>query len=425
MLDQSSANRVFLGLRLVAAIRLAFDPRKLAMGALGLCLLQVGWSILDLAVPASTAVTPELFGSRQPTVPQAAEVTRLGDEVTDLTFRLAEPVRLLTTPLRAMLDPTNGWRTMLHALLGLVWLMIVWGPCGGAIARIAVVQEARMRPPGIGEGLRFAWNAAGRLIIAPLCPIFALSFCALVGASFGLLYRFPRVGPVLAGAALFVPLATGLVMTLLVALLVAGWPLMYAAMAAGADDALDALSRTFSYLNQRLGLFAVGIVMAWLAGIVGLFLVDFLAGGVVELTRWSLSFSGPPGLTASLFGQSDLNAGAGAVAAHRFWLGVVQLIAHAWIYSFFWTATALLYLWLRHDVDGTPWTEINLPAVSPPWYEPLQAFLSLTGFLWLMRRRGSAENPPRTPVNPPATANHDPTVKPKSPAGSSSGAPSG
>ena len=64
----------------------------------------------------------------------------------------------------------------------------------------------------------------------------------------------------------------GLVMTLLVAGLVAGWPLLHAAMAGGAEDALDALSRTFGYLNQRLGPFiaaarrtglARGIRRAW------------------------------------------------------------------------------------------------------------------------------------------------------------------
>ena len=33
---------------------------------------------------------------------------------------------------------------------------------------------------------------------------------------------------------------------------------MHASVAAEADDTLDALSRSFSYLNQRLGRFAAG-----------------------------------------------------------------------------------------------------------------------------------------------------------------------
>ncbi len=42
-------------------------------------------------------------------------------------------------------------------------------------------------------------------------------------------------------------------MTLFMAGLVAGWPLLQAATAGGAEDALDALSRIFGYLNQRFG----------------------------------------------------------------------------------------------------------------------------------------------------------------------------
>ena len=44
---------------------------------------------------------------------------------------------------------------------------------------------------------------------------------------------------------------------------------------------------------------------------------------------------------------------------------MVNLVAHGWAYSFFWTAAALIYLWLRHDVDGTPWEEIDPPTIPP------------------------------------------------------------
>jgi len=73
-----------------------------------------------------------------------------------------------------------------------------------------------------------------------------------------------------------------------VAALVAGWPFFHAALASGADDSLDALSRTYSYLSQRLILFAVGLAIACVAGLVGLTLVDWLAFGVLRVTRWSL-----------------------------------------------------------------------------------------------------------------------------------------
>jgi hypothetical protein len=47
-----------------------------------------------------------------------------------------------------------------------------------------------------------------------------------------------------------------------------------------------------------------------------------------------------------------------------FWLGLVRLLAHAWVFSFFWTVAAYLYLWLRQDVDGQSMTEIEPDASS-------------------------------------------------------------
>jgi hypothetical protein len=40
-------------------------------------------------------------------------------------------------------------------------------------------------------------------------------------------------------------------------------------------------------------------------------------------------------------------------------------LIRGWVFSYFWTAAGYLYLWLRQDVDGVPWSEIE-PAVSYP-----------------------------------------------------------
>jgi hypothetical protein len=150
------------------------------------------------------------------------------------------------------------------------------------------------------------------------------------------------------------------VMALLIAGLIAGWPMMHAAIAAGSDDALDALSRTFSYLSQRLGPFALVLLLAGLEGIMGLLFMDVLVAGVIRLSQWALGLTSPAGQVAALFGGTPAPIGFFAAATHALWLGLVRLLAHGWIYSFFWTAAAFVYLWLRQDVDDTPWTEIGL-----------------------------------------------------------------
>jgi hypothetical protein len=98
---------------------------------------------------------------------------------------------------------------------------------------------------------------------------------------------------------------------------------------------------------------------------IGIVLMDLLAAGVIRLTEWGLGLTGPAAQIATVFGRAGKSQPVFAAAAHWFWLGMVSLIAHGWAYSFFWTAAALIYLWLRHDVDGTPWDEIDPPRIPP------------------------------------------------------------
>ncbi len=58
-LDRRLLSRLFPGLRMVGAIRMAFDLRKMIIAALGLALLQAGWLLLDTIFPGSAAVTPD------------------------------------------------------------------------------------------------------------------------------------------------------------------------------------------------------------------------------------------------------------------------------------------------------------------------------------------------------------------------------
>jgi hypothetical protein len=366
--SRRSWNRFFAALRLVGAIQRSFDLRKLAIAAFGLALLQLGWSLLDRLVPAAGNATPDILVSSASTNSLAEKDPWSSINLSQYHFRLSEPTRLLTVPLLALVEPGSSWGQMLHALSSLIWLLVVWGICGGAISRIAIVQIATMGTMRLIDAARFAFQSAGPLILAPLCPLIGLASCAIVGAAFGVLYWLPVVGPALAGALLIVPLAAGLVMTFFVAGLVVGWPLLHAAIAGGAEDSLDALSRIFGYLNQRLGPIAALVGLAWVEGMLGLVIVDLLTWGVIHLTHWSLNLTGSAAVIAAFWGSSEIPSEVIASATHGFWLGLLRLIGHAWVYSFFWTAAAYLYLWLRQDVDGQPMTELELlaPIIQSP-----------------------------------------------------------
>jgi hypothetical protein len=35
------------------------------------------------------------------------------------------------------------------------------------------------------------------------------------------------------------------------------------------------------------------------------------------------------------------------------------MLGYGWVYSYFWTSAAIIYLLLRHDVDGTDWHDLG------------------------------------------------------------------
>jgi len=177
--------------------------------------------------------------------------------------------------------------------------------------------------------------------------IFA-AFCA----GFGLLYRIPRgVGQAIAAALWFLPLLAGLMMALILLGLAAGWPLMHATVAAEGEDAPDALSRSYSYVNQRLARYAAHVAAAWAIGTAGLVLAILFARAVLHLADWGVSLGAPdPAPTPDSVGTIP-----------RGWSVLVGWLVHGWIYSYFWTAASIIYLILRRDVDGTDWHDVYLP----------------------------------------------------------------
>ena len=77
-------------------------------------------------------------------------------------------------------------------------------------------------------------------------------------------------------------------------------------------------------------------------------------------------------------------------------VATVPLVAHSWVYSYFWTAAAIVYLLLRQDVDGTPWHVIAAPERRPFEFD-LAAAAEPPG------DRASASAVPAQATPPPAT----------------------
>ncbi|MGE3821273.1 MAG: hypothetical protein AB7I30_17805 [Isosphaeraceae bacterium] len=394
-----STSRRFPWLRLFQVPGAAANPRRLILAAVGLLLTQMGWEGLDRVFTQTIAVTPDRVPAWEW---EAVDPSRPADLIT----RVAEPFALLTAPFRREFSMGNDPATFAHAGLAALWVVVVWGLIGGALARIAVVDVARHERVSLSRAVRFAWKKWAPLIGTPLIPIVGVVVVGSLIAGFGLLYRVPG-GPTVAGALAILPLLGGLLLTLILIGLGAGWPLMHAAVAAEAEDGFDAMSRSYAYVYQRPWLYAAYAALAALVGCVGLVLFQTFVGLVTHLTAWALALGGPPEVVATLFGDGQEKVAASASATHGVWLGVIGLVTRAWVHSAFWTAAAVIYLLLRRDVDGKPIVAIAYEA-------PISPLLQAAAEASLRRAPSPNAEPRREPAADAAGPHsHSPSAEPE------------
>ncbi|CAN5673550.1 hypothetical protein BH23PLA1_BH23PLA1_43130 [soil metagenome] len=348
--------------RLLGAIRVAIDARKVVLAALGVLLLLAGWTALDRAFAGRQGpeVLPRFFETSPIDLPIASDRESLLGVLGESAVLVADPYRVPATPFLGLFVLGGGWQTFWQAALAALWSLAVWGPIGGAIARISVLEAAGSAERiGLLTALRFSIGRLGSLLWPPLGALLGLAFFAALCALLGLLYQLEsETAKVIAGALAFLPLLAGLIMALILLGLAAGWPLMILTVAAEGEDGFDALSRSYSYATRRPAQYAGSVLLCWAGGVVGLLLLGFVARLVLALAAWGLSFGAPDSEILRLFPPTaDSTAG----RVHGFWVQGIGLIVYAWIYAYFWSAFAHIYLLLRREIDGTPWEDVYLP----------------------------------------------------------------
>ena len=349
--------------RLFRGPSIALDTRKLLLASLGIILSWAGRAGLDRVFAAGLPEGHPLDPSRLTGPGPGFDWTGIG-----VPLSVAEPFLLLIEPFFRVFGVGTGLFAFVHALLTAVWMVAVWGLIGGAIARIAAVQQATGGRLGLITAVRFSLSHAVGLIGAPLSPLIGIGFFACLCAPIGLLYRIPgSVGATIAGILLFLPLLAGLVMALLLAGLAAGWPLMTATVAVEAEDAFDALSRAYSYTGQRPGRYAAYALISWAIGCVGFVAISLVSTLIVHMAVWGLAVGGPGPKIAGLF-SGDPDTGPTPMVIHTGWLALVRLLTHSWLYAYFFTSATLIYVLLRKEVDGVPAHDLGgTPADDEPF----------------------------------------------------------
>lgn len=308
---------------------------------------------------------------------------------------LIEPLIKLLRPVVYLLRDNAGFWNCLYFALALGWALAVWALFGGAVTRMAAVEAARREKPGIGEALRFTVARYVSFLSAPLIPLGFIVVILVFWIVFGLLHMIPLFGEVVVDTlGWFLVLGAGIVAALVLVGL-SGWPMMYATLSAEGSDAFDALSRSYSYVYQSPWRYIWYCLVSLAYGAVVVFFVVFMGSLAVYLGKWGISQT--PGITASgrspdyLFVYAPRSLGwrnlllnrspallpdgsvapayfndfhfwnyVGAVTVGGFWLYAFFLLVVGFAYSYFWSASTLVYLLMRRHVDDTELDEVYL-----------------------------------------------------------------
>jgi hypothetical protein len=324
----------------------------------------------------------------------------VGDEIPVLL----EPLVKFFRPIIYLFDPAGGFWNRVFLFLVILWELAVWALFGGAITRIASVQVARSNERvGLMESLKFVWARYRSYFCAPLFPLLFLIGIAFLLLIFGLVEAWGYfIGDILSVLWPLVFLA-GLIMAVVLVGLV-GFPLMYSTISAEGSDSFDAISRSYSYVYQAPWHYIWYSVVALIYGAAVVFFIGFMGSLLVYLSKWGATL--PPTTQSrepsylfmwapTSYGWRDMmlyksphaeqvpevnNSGNivyvtqlkttdnytpegtnyFATFVVTVCLYVLFLLVVGFAYSYFWTASTIIYLLMRRKVDDTELDEIHL-----------------------------------------------------------------
>jgi hypothetical protein len=315
---------------------------------------------------------------------------------------LIEPLIKFMRPLYYMiLHPPVGFWNAVYFTLILLGNLVIWALFGGAITRMAAVQIARKEKIGMTEALRFTRARWISFFSAPLFPLLFVLLLAFLMILFGFVHLIPWLGDVFDGIFWFLPTGAAVVMAVVLVGLV-GWPMMYATISTEGSDSFDALSRSYSYVYQSPWNYVWYALVSVGYGMILVFFVGFMGSLTVYLAKWGVSqtpfvkmadrepsylfvYAPTSYQWRDLLLQDspaennrvlDLKAydeycnslnlfnkvGAALVAA---WLYLIFLLILGFGYSYFWSASTIIYLLMRRKVDDTELDEVYLEEEEP------------------------------------------------------------
>jgi len=275
-----------------------------------------------------------------------------------------------------------AWAIKYHTVYSIVYFTIVTVIIcifGGAICRSAAVEFARGEKAGLTEAFRFSSAKFKSLLAAPFVPVGIMLFLGALVFFLGLIGSLPAgLGELIMALMLAATLVVGLLIVFLLTGTVAGAGLMLPAVAYEGSDGLDAISRSFMYVFNRPWAMLFYTLAATVYGTISYLFIRFFvflllivtyallylgiscrAGGADKLAGlWPKpEFFDLLGSKAEM--SMNLPETISAFLIHLTVLFVVGLVV-AFVISFYFCASTIIYALMRNTVDNVGISEIYI-----------------------------------------------------------------
>ena len=332
-----------------------------------------------------------------------------------------------TGPLRNFINIVYGvcWMLRHHTLFFILFgagALLIWSWAGGAICRAAAVQFTQGEKLTAVQALRFGRERLiGGFAVAPCIPLIFIALIMVLMLLGGMVLRIPVLGDLLGGLGFGFGILGGFLMLLLLIGLFVGGNLFWPVVATEGSDAFDAFSRGVSYpLSKPWKTILYGLISLVYAGLCWLF-VNLLVYYVLMLTRgvvglgatwfglWPRGGEGnPAGKLEALWPLSGFNAlyampDRSLLSWHEYlsavfvglWVLLAIALMWAFLASFYFSNSTVVYFLLRRDVDNIPLDDI-----------------------WVEEDDGGGVPKPLAPVSSQQSASASPNAAERSEAGS-------